>query len=447
MTPQNQHRPTSIQSRKLPRRDLFLLPAIALFTICTLTGAVLLLADLSLSRQHTLREDCMVFNDRSTGPRGIPNSVCWENNLESQPVEYRFDSCGYRSGMECGAKPAGTYRIVLVGSSVAFGAWVPRENTFAAVLPAELSRRTGRTIDVYNEGIIWKTPRNLPLAFNQIMAAHPDMILWVIGPWELEHLAETGPSQEVPPPPPSQPDPPFFGAASSDSASASEPGFLGHTRYRIKQAFAEKSLAATASELVDVAGNLLLSQYNAKLGPTVDRLLASMPHDERIRVFFQHYLYQSESQYIKATLMDRQETEFLLENPGPGWQSRMDQFDRYAADVELKAKAAGVPFVTVLLPTRAQAAMISMGEWPAGYDPYKVGAEVQAVITRHGGTYIDILPEFRSVPGPEMGYFPVDGHLNAEGHATAGRLLAKSLTTGVSPVFQAAELAQNEPAP
>lgn len=421
---------------------MFLLPAIAVVTVCVLTGAMFLLANLSLPRRHTLREDCMVFNDRSTGPRGIPNSVCWENNLESQPVEYRFNSCGHRAGMECDAKPSGTYRIVLVGSSVAFGPWVPRENTFAAVLPAELSRRTGRTIDVYNEGIIWKTPRRLPLAFNQIMAAHPDMILWVIGPWELEHIADPGPEQESLPATAPKPGPPAISAA-----GPAEPGFLGHTRYRIKQAFAEKSATKTASDLADIASNVLLSQYNAKLGPKVDRLLAALPQDERSKVFFQHFFYQSETQYLTATLMDRQENEFLLEDPGPAWQTRMNQFDRYAADVEGKAKAAGVPFVTVLLPTRAQAAMISMGEWPAGYDPYKDGREVQAVITRHGGTYIDILPEFRSVPNPEHGYFPVDGHLNADGHAMVGHLLAKALTTGASPAFPATELAQNEPNP
>jgi hypothetical protein len=125
----------------------------------------------------------------------------------------------------------------------------------------------------------------------------------------------------------------------------------------------------------------------------------------------------------------------------------MNQFDRYAAEVEGKATAAGIPFVTVLLPTRAQAAMISVGEWPAGYDPYKVGREVKAVITRHGGTYIDILPEFRSVPNPEKGYFPVDGHLNADGHATIGRLLARAFSTGPAPLFQQAELARNEPKP
>lgn len=445
MTPENQRCPHSNKSGKLRRWDLFLLPAIAFVTVCVLTGSAYLLASLTLPRQHTLRENCMVFSDPATGPRGIPNSVCWENNPESLPVEYRFNSCGHRSGTECGAKPAGTYRIVLVGSSVAFGPWVPRENTFAAVLSAELSLRTGRTIDVYNEGMIWKTPRNLPLSFGQITAARPDMILWVIGPWELEHLSETGPGQELTNGSLTQLDHSQSALTSSNSASANEPGFLGHTRYRLKQAFTQKTFANTAIDLIDIGRDLLLSQYNAKLGPVVDRLLEPSPRDEQLKVFFEHYLYQSQNQYLKSTLMNRQENEFLLEDPGPAWQNRMSQFDRDAGEVEQKANAAGVPLVTVLLPTRAQAAMISMGEWPAGYDPYKVGADVQAVITRHGGTYIDILPEFRPIPNPEKGYFPVDSHLNADGHAMVGHMLAKALTNGQNPVFPPAELAQNEP--
>ena len=234
--------------------------------------------------------------------------------------------------------------------------------------------------------------------------------------------------------------------ASSNAASAARPGFLGHTRYRLMQALAEKPFAETASDLLGIGRDILLAQYDAKFEPAMVRMRAFIPHNEKIKLLLQLFLYQSQSQYLKSALMDRQENEFLLENPGPAWQSRMDQFDIYAADMQAKAKAAGVPLVTVLLPTRAQAAMISMGEWPTGYDPYKVSADVRTSITRHGGTYIDILPEFRSIPNPHKGYFPVDGHLNADGHAMVGQLLANALTTGSAPMFQGAELAQNEPA-
>ena len=75
-------------------------------------------------------------------------------------------------------------------------------------------------------------------------------------------------------------------------------------------------------------------------------------------------------------------------------------------DMEERAKAAGVPLVAVLVPNRAQSAMISMGEWPAGYDPYKLDNELSAIVTSHGGMYIDISAVTSApYPNPEQ-YYP-----------------------------------------
>jgi len=51
--------------------------------------------------------------------------------------------------------------------------------------------------------------------------------------------------------------------------------------------------------------------------------------------------------------------------------------------------------------------------------------------------YIDILPDFRTIPNPEQGYFPVDRHPNADGHSMISRMLAKELTSGVIPELRA----------
>jgi hypothetical protein len=80
-----------------------------------------------------------------------------------------------------------------------------------------------------------------------------------------------------------------------------------------------------------------------------------------------------------------------------------------------------------------------MGEWPAGYNPYKLDDELRPLITRHGGTYIDILPGFRDIPNPEQYYYPVDGHPNADGNRIISGLLANVLTGGAVPALQVAE--------
>jgi len=38
----------------------------------------------------------------------------------------------------------------------------------------------------------------------------------------------------------------------------------------------------------------------------------------------------------------------------------------------------------------------------AGHDPYKLSDEVRSIVVSHGGTYADILPDYRGVPNPEQ---------------------------------------------
>jgi hypothetical protein len=156
----------------------------------------------------------------------------------------------------------------------------------------------------------------------------------------------------------------------------------------------------------------------------------------------QHYLFQSQSEYVKLYLERGEQSGFLRAAPDAYWQYRLKRFDNYAADIEGQAKVAGVPIIVVLAPNRAQAAMISMGQWPAGYDPYKLGAELRAIVTSHGGIYIDILPDFRTIPNPEQYYYSIDIHPNAAGHAILTGIFARELTSGAVPALRASSQPQ-----
>jgi len=161
-----------------------------------------------------------------------------------------------------------------------------------------------------------------------------------------------------------------------------------------------------------------------------------------------HFLFESQSQFVKSYLMSGDgQTGFLKAEPSAEWKTRLRRFCDAVAENEARAEAAGVTLVAVLVPNRAQAAMISMREWPAGYDPYKLGEEVHSTITSNGGTYIDILPDFSHIPNPEQYYFPVDGHPDADGQAILSGLLAKELTSGAVPALRVAaqpQLAQEQ---
>lgn len=383
------------REQKLPRRDWILLPLVGILTVCLLAASAELIARRVFPTSGVEMVNCIDRSNPGTGPRAIPNSVCWEKKAESQFVEYRFNSCGHRAGMECGPKAPGAYRIVLAGSSVALGGTVSREKTFAALLPPKLSQLTGSEIEVYNAARGWGfPPRFVALNFKDVLSANPDVILWVLTPIDIEDQTPDRVRDEKP-------------AATEQDV----PG-LGQ-RLRLFMARWDRSRSGR------------LPNWNRS----------------RTKEILTHYFYEMEyrGQYVESYLR-RADTDsgFLKAQPSALWQDHLVQFDKYAADIENQAKGTGVPLAVLYVPNRAQAAMISMGKWPDGYDPYKLDNELRAIITRHGGIYIDILPGYRALPNPEEDYFPVDGHPNASGHAIISGMLAKALTNGSIPALKAA---------
>jgi hypothetical protein len=388
---------------KLPPRDWVLLPMLSLMTIALMVGSLRLVSVRMFTAAKITPWNCIVTNDPSTGFRAIPNSVCLEKLPESQLIEYRFNSCGHRAGMECRSKLSGTYRIVMVGSSMGLGYSVAREKTFAALLPAELARLCQRRIELYNESMAGRPPRIVARRFSEVLAEKPDLVLWQLTPWDIELAASVLPEHDLP-----------QAVNKAPSLPGETPGLLARVSNRMKVVSAMKRSLDGIAEM--------FSRAQADFS-TTDTALPLL-----------HFLYESRSQYVKSYLvLPDHEAGFLKAQPSAEWQTHLAEFDRYAAEIEAQCGAAGVPLVVVLLPNRAQVAMISMGDWPAGYDPYKLDDEVRSVINKHGGTFIDILPAFRNIPNPEQHYFPVDGHPNADGHRIISGLLAKALTSGAVP--------------
>jgi hypothetical protein len=378
------------KEESLPRRDWILLPLISFLTIVLLMGFTEWIARRMFESSKTSYMSCMVINDHMTGTRGIPNSVCWEKAPESSLIEYRFNSCGHRAGVECGPKPAGTYRIVLMGSSIALGQHVQREKTFAARLPDELTERTGHTVELYNEGMGFGFTHTAALHFKEVLAAQPDLVLWVLTPMDISRGAEVVPR--------GNPDP---GAGF---------GFPKKWWRRLQASLDSNSIEGAAAEMFNYS---------------------------RTAYMLQHFLYQSQSATISAYLnAPDAEAGYLRVELSAAWRSSLRQFDEDAEDIERQAKSAGVPFAAAMIPGRAQAAMIGKGGWAAGFDPYKLNDELRSVIVSHGGIYIDILPDFRTLPNSERLYFAMDGHPNVKGSAVIASVLARELTSGAIPALR-----------
>jgi hypothetical protein len=392
-------------SRKSRKRDWIILPALGLFIVLALSVTTEVAARLAFPDSQIGLDKCFGAHPMGNA-RAIPNSVCSEQTDESRYVaEYKFNSAGHRAGMERDAKDPGAYRIVMIGSSFSFGLFVPREMTFAALLPAELSQQTGRKIELYNEasgGEFRGGPYPITTSARDfqkdVLTAHPDMILWIITPNDFENASldedpiQT-PSMKLP--------------AAVTGVVQSAPPVPG------------KAVRAW-NKLKDVIAN-------GKLGDEI----RSRFDQTRTAVVLKHYFYgsQSQSEYVESYLHNEEDAGFLKAQPNARWRHLLANLDSDAAVFEQQASAEGIPFVAVLVPNRAQAAMISMPQrdWPKGYDPFQLDREVRTIIQSHGGTYIDVLPGFRSIPNPEQHYFPVDGHPDTAGHAMISSLIANEL--------------------
>jgi hypothetical protein len=371
---------------ELCRSDWIVLPLLSLLTIVTVSAGAELLARRMFPQSRTLAEDCMVFTDKTTGPRGIPNSVCREKIAEGEPTENRFNNCGHRAGMECGRKPPGVYRIVMIGTSMAMGMRVPREKTFAALLPLDLARRTGNQIELYNEAIPYRTPGIWANHFGEVLEAQPDLVLWALSP---NDLSLHGPREMLP--------------------RELNMSFQVRAWHHIKGTFAKGSFSETV-------------QYAFR--------------HTRTSVLLLDALYSDPRQFVKSSLMASDDNMgYLKAKASRQWQERLEEFNEDAAKVERLTRVAGVPLVVVMLPTHVQADMVTLGEWPEGFDPYKLDRELKAIVTKQGATYVDIMPDiirpdFQGDRTMQNGYYSLDAHANPFGNSVLSAALAKELTSG-----------------
>jgi hypothetical protein len=373
------------------RRDWILLPLLGLFAIGLLAGASEWTSRRVFFRLPTSGENCLTIKDPLNGAEGIPNCVVSEKIPEGRVTQYRFDRNGYRNDVEFAPKSSRTFRIVLIGSSVAAGFRAPQEQTIAGLLPKLLSQRTGRTIEVYSTGLPWRSTDAVSRDLKDAIAVQPDMILWILSPLDITYASSLKNKR--------------------DDASLNFPAGVGQTR---KNWYAAKAVF-----------------NNYSFGSAIGKLFSHTSSATMLRDFF----YRSPSQYVQASLAGGDyNKDFLRIDPGAAWHEELREFSRGAKSIQEQAAEAHIPLVAVLVPDRTQAAMISMmGDYPAGFDPYKLGGELRTLITNGGGKYIDILPDFQSVPDPQLGYFAMDGHPNSIGYATITRFLARELLAASIP--------------
>ncbi len=395
-----QESPTTPQRASLRRSWLLL----ALLSVVTVVLCVALLEGLArwLYPAWGSTLPCLVLSDASTGVRARPRSVCVEKIRESAPVEYRFNDCGFRTPMPCGPKPPGVFRVVLIGSSLAEGMRVAQPDTFAARLPQILSETTGRKVEVYSEAMQWGTPAAFARRTDQILAAQPDLVLWTLTPWDVENVSlvlpyVAGVQNEL----------------DQDEANKPEPlpSESGSLRQRI----------TTAMHKYGSPSAVLSAAWSRAIDPLQDSDMVFL---------LQHLLYGSPSQYLRHYTMQGDSAGFLRTKTPSHWLHDYALLRQDVHSVAAPLRQRNIPLVMVVLPHRAQAVMLSTGDVPHGFDPLRMPEVVEPMIQQEGGTYVDILQDFRSVPDAGSLYLPMDGHMTAKGQQVLADVLARELTNG-----------------
>ncbi|GGG93676.1 SGNH/GDSL hydrolase family protein [Silvibacterium dinghuense] len=400
--------PNPSAERRLPLRDWVLLPFLSVLTIALLAGSTEWFARHHFSESKTSTLTCLNVSDPQFGVSAHPNTVCSQKMRESELVEFRFNNCGLRTNHPCTPAPEGTYRIALLGSSLAEGMWVPQPETFAALLPDKLSTMTGRKVDLYNLAMQWETPRNAASRIDQTIAAKPDLVIWQLGPFDVDNATlklPYIPGKQVA----------DDGTAPQAPTEATPTGFVQRIR-------------AAAQRHGSLDG--LLSAAWSRI---------SEPLNETATVFLvKHYLYKSQSQFLRQYLANSPSSGFLHKQTPPEIQTQLGHLNGYLDEVATRLKAANIPLMIVFLPNRPQADMVASGSWPATDDPYHLEDEVRQMALAHGAKFVEVLHDFQGISNPDRLYFPVDGHLTPAGQGVIADLLAKKLTNGVIPELRVA---------
>jgi hypothetical protein len=346
----------------LPRRDLFLLPSISILTVLLL----MVLAEIVCRTvwPEKLSDECLVI-DPVLGNRYKPHCSVMRKNAEGPWVRYEFNECGYRGTVSCGPKPGGTLRIVLMGSSAAFGLDVPYEQHIATQAAPALAQVFRHPVEFQNMGGVGRDWSRNEMVLDEALALKPDAIFYFVMPFDLLRMDRL--------------------------ESIQSPG----------------SAPATAAVM--------------KVGAwtRVRHLVAS----SRLAYMAQHFLVQDESFLLHAVENYGDPLDVSREPTPALTEKRFTLQDMIISKLADRARAAGVPCFLIAIPNRAEAVMIRSNAHLPHLDAYIFPNRMEDIAQKNHIAYIDLLPYLKKAPNAADLYYPVDGHPTGSFHQLLTRAL------------------------
>ncbi|MDB5399640.1 MAG: hypothetical protein JWQ55_1658 [Rhodopila sp.] len=345
---------------RLPRRDYVLLPLIFVITIVVLLVAGEVSARV-IYPQADASEPCEY--PTSTGFRYRPMCTSHSKVWEGPWVTQHFNACGYRAAESCAPRPAGSLRVVVVGSSTARGALVNYDESFAARASGVLSKQCGGVVDFQNLGSEPSDVDRIDLRMQEALALKPSAIVMTIGPFDLIHLKD-------PPPTPGREAPP--------------------ERFNLRTA-------------------------------------VSMLRESRLFLLMQYHLYTDPSFQIRGFLLNDDPADYVRRPLSAAWQRRVSDLGDLLGRITVRTEPEHVPLLLFYLPERAQVALARLPSDPPGVDPFVLGSALDAEAGRFGVRFFDATKAFATAADFQSLFYLTDGHPKEGGHAALAGVVEQGL--------------------
>jgi hypothetical protein len=362
----------------LPRRDLILLPAVAVLAVL-LVGLVLEgAARLVMPEQRA--DACLIMDTR--GGHYQPNCRSTMKLAEGEWVASEYNDCGYRADRPCRGGPADALRVAVLGTSISRGFWVDFDDTFLGRVEHELTAACGRPVDVQNisqfgsyvfvDGVYSPVWHHVADRVGEALALRPDALVLTMTAYDLEGYREL---------PQLQP------AGGAEHPTAPHESLFGKIQDAAKDA----------------------------------------ANDSRFILIARRYAFQDPDRYVLNYLQRGDVADYLRPPFSPNWRMRLAVADATIGRIAAKAAAAQVPLVVVLVPGRAQALLSRDGADRHQADPFALGQALAPIARAHRADFVDMTAAIRDRPDPGGLFFEIDTHPNPAGHAALARIVEQRL--------------------
>ena len=108
--------------------------------------------------------------------------------------------------------------------------------------------------------------------------------------------------------------------------------------------------------------------------------------DSRAFTIAQHFLFSNPDTFLRIYLADGDRADYVRQPFTNLWQQRFTNFNLIVGEMAARLKKAGIPFVIISLPARAQVAMVEKGHYPRHTDPFAFDREIQKICQDAGVT-------------------------------------------------------------